>query len=373
MSNDILQSQQDTSAEASTSQPANGPASIPMPEHKPSSDRQNQQHHHSPPPATMLPPKVTSSTGHEPSHGAAPPQNVPRQPIPISTGVPLSFSAHQHQHQRHAFSSPSVGPPSSPSSFSLESLSHSVTLEVGHHSNAYPHSIPSNPCSPPVTSTAPTQSPPGYTQEKGGEFGSGLDFDLGMEFELDPLEATTDQERAPSETLSPVKKAGRSQTPPRPPNAWILYRSDKLRAIAASEPVPRLDAIIAETTVSSSSGSGNSGKDSLNLGKGKGGSKEETPASSAASDGHEEMLPSPPPAKVKKPKKGSKEPTEGYLSLGRGKTGRGLPQADISKMIGMLWTRESEEVRGEYQKMAELKKLEVSRSIHSLSPLPTLT
>jgi hypothetical protein len=122
---------------------------------------------------------------------------------------------------------------------------------------------------------------------------------------------------------------------------------------------------IAETTASSSSGSANSGEGSLNLGKAMGGSKEETPASSAASDGQEgskvSMRPHPPPTKVKKPKKGSKEPTEGYLSLGRGTTGRGLPQADISMLIGMLWKRESEEVRGEYAKTAELKKLEVSR------------
>jgi hypothetical protein len=72
MSNDPLQSQQDTSAEAVTSHPANGPASIATPEQTPLSDRLYQQHHHSHSPATMLPSKVTSSVGHEPSHGAAP-------------------------------------------------------------------------------------------------------------------------------------------------------------------------------------------------------------------------------------------------------------------------------------------------------------
>jgi hypothetical protein len=109
MSNDPLQSQQDTSAEAATSHPANGPASIATPEQTPSSDRLYQQHHHSLSPATMLPSKVTSSAGHEGSHGAAPPQVVPRQPTPIWTGAPLPFSAHQHLH--HAFSSPSFGSP----------------------------------------------------------------------------------------------------------------------------------------------------------------------------------------------------------------------------------------------------------------------
>ncbi|RSH95807.1 Inorganic phosphate transporter pho84 [Saitozyma podzolica] len=143
-----------------------------------------------------------------------------------------------------------------------------------------------------------------------------------MEFELDPLVGTTDQEQAPSETPSPVKKAGRSQKPPRPPNAWILYRSDKLRAIAASQPVPGLDAIIAETTVSSSRGRANSGEDSLNLAKGKGGSKEETPASSAGSEGQEgskgSMLPPPPPTKINKPSniKQASQDVDTYLTTG---------------------------------------------------------
>ena len=120
------------------------------------------------------------------------------------------------------------------------------------------------------------------------------------------------------EVALPIKQ------PPRPPNAWILYRSDKLKAIAGGEQVADLDAIMAESGVSSTS----------------------------SSEGDVKV------AKVKR-KKGSKEPTEGMLALGRGKTGRGLPQADISKMISMMWKRERPEVRAQYEHLSEMRKLEV--------------
>jgi hypothetical protein len=66
------------------------------------------------------------------------------------------------------------------------------------------------------------------------------------------------------------------------------------------------------------------------------------------------------PIVKRKGKKGAKEPTEGLLALGKGKTGRGLPQAHISKMISELWKRESATVRAEYERRSEVKKLEVS-------------
>lgn len=63
--------------------------------------------------------------------------------------------------------------------------------------------------------------------------------------------------------------------------------------------------------------------------------------------------------KGKKPKKGSKPPTEGILNLGKGKTGRGIPQADISKLISMMWSREAPTVKKTYESMAERRKAEV--------------
>jgi len=138
-----------------------------------------------------------------------------------------------------------------------------------------------------------------------------------------------------------ASKPGSAIHTPRPPNAWILYRSDKLKAIAAGDEIPGLDSVMAELGVSGSS--------SFDEREKKGSDKDEDDGSAKTQ------------AKTKKKgKKGCKEPTEALLSLGSGKTGRGLPQADISKMISILWKRESEAVRAEYERRSEMKKAEVS-------------
>jgi len=173
-------------------------------------------------------------------------------------------------------------------------------------------------------SNAPNMSYPGGE----ADFGHYVDYSSQV-----PLQASSDVENTP--------KAEPPVHTPRPPNAWILYRSDKLKAIAAGDEIPGLDGVMAELGVSGSSSSDEIEKDS--------GDKE-------ADDTAEKAKPKP----KKKGKKGVQEPTEGLLSLGRGKTGRGLPQADISKMISMLWKRESAAIRGEYERRSEVKKAEVS-------------
>jgi hypothetical protein len=132
------------------------------------------------------------------------------------------------------------------------------------------------------------------------------------------------------------------EQPPRPPNAWILYRSDQLKAISAGRKIKDLDDVMRESGVSSNSGDESSAEAGL------------TSTTSVTDDDKEK------PIIKRKGKKGAKEPTEGLLALGKGKTGRGLPQAHISKMISELWKRESQTVRGEYEKRSEVKKLEVS-------------
>jgi hypothetical protein len=116
-----------------------------------------------------------------------------------------------------------------------------------------------------------------------------------------------------------------------------LYRSDQLKAIGSGQLIPGLEAVQAEIAASSSA---------------------------SASSGPEKEDKIGPVKKKKKAKKGAKEPTEGMLALGRGKTGRGIPQADISKMISMLWKRESPVVRAEYERRSEEKKQEVSVEFH---------
>jgi hypothetical protein len=132
------------------------------------------------------------------------------------------------------------------------------------------------------------------------------------------------------------------ERPPRPPNAWILYRSDQLKAISAGRKIKGLDDVMRESGVSSSSGEESSAEAGL------------TSATSVTDDDKEK------PIIKRKGKKGAKEPTEGLLALGKGKTGRGLPQAHISKMISELWKRESPTVKAEYEKRSEVKKLQVS-------------
>ena len=136
--------------------------------------------------------------------------------------------------------------------------------------------------------------------------------------------ASTSPSKAPTKT-------------PRPPNAWILYRSDKLKAIAAGEVIPGLDEVVAELNHTGSSAI----------------------PSNDSGEGEEKKT------RQRPPKKGTRPPTEGLLSLGRGKLGRGIPQADISKMISMLWKRESSLVRDRYENLALMKKREVSQPFHA--------
>jgi len=149
------------------------------------------------------------------------------------------------------------------------------------------------------------------------------------------------QSSAEPNPASPSKTSALETRPPRPPNAWILYRSDKLSEISAGKKVKNLDGVMRDSGVSSSSGEESSAEAGL------------TSTTSVTDDEKEK------PIVKRKGKKGAKEPTEGLLALGKGKTGRGLPQAHISKMISELWKRESATVRGEYERRSEVQKLEV--------------
>lgn len=156
----------------------------------------------------------------------------------------------------------------------------------------------------------------------------------------------------PANLTSPSKPLPLKGQPPRPPNAWILYRSDQLKAISAGRKVKGLDDVMRESGVSSSSGEESSAEPGLTS----------ATSVSATGTGTDEEK----PIVKRKGKKGAKEPTEGLLRMGKGKTGRGLPQAHISKMISELWKRESPTVRGEYERRSEAKKLEVSLLFLSL-------
>lgn len=161
--------------------------------------------------------------------------------------------------------------------------------------------------------------------------------------------------------MSDAPSSSKKLKVPRPPNAWILYRSEMLREIGKGRYPEGFDDAIAESGVGAGTGHSSSGEDAA---KG----KPPTPPTSASSDvpgadaakDKGDMPPQPTPQKMKKGKKGSKDPTPGLLTLGSGKTGRGIPQADISKLISIMWKREKAEVRAVYEGKAEAKKAEVS-------------
>lgn len=133
------------------------------------------------------------------------------------------------------------------------------------------------------------------------------------------------------------------EKPPRPPNAWILYRSERLRAIAAGEPIPGLLAVLeAQSLVRA------------------------LDVSEQRVSGTKESSSSPEPNRFQLFKDAEPPSPESQKSVKEdsktengSKYRRALLQADISKVISMMWKREDKEVKAKYEAMAEAKKLEV--------------
>lgn len=141
-----------------------------------------------------------------------------------------------------------------------------------------------------------------------------------------------------------VSRYTRPEQPPRPPNAWILYRSERLRAIAAGEPIPGLLAVLeAQSLVRA-----------LDV-------SEQRPsgfkdASSSPEPNRFQLFREDEPSNPPNQKDVKDDPKTETSSKYR----RALLQADISKVISMMWKREGKEVKSKYEAMAEAKKLEVS-------------
>lgn len=173
---------------------------------------------------------------------------------------------------------------------------------------------------------------------------------FGMDTEIEPSSMTDSGHLSSSSLLSSSQNENKSQViVPRPPNAWILYRSDMLKRISEGEKVPGID----------------KAREELGLSLLHGGSGDE-------GSGNKSMPP--PPVKKVKIRKGGKMPTEDYIALGPGKGGKGLPQSDISKVISHLWKNEIPDIRAVYENRANARKLEVSYKIAEESSSPrTLT
>ncbi len=136
----------------------------------------------------------------------------------------------------------------------------------------------------------------------------------------------------------------------RPPNAWILYRSDKLRSIAAGERIPsdvRAQAVEesgGDTDVSTEPGA-NEGESSA--------------APRTIEDGGTKKRKKKKPAAATVAFHAALEADAAKVSR---EGGKGMPQADISKLISLMWKSESKTVKAQYEKLATTKKAEVSET-----------
>ncbi|AFR98430.2 hypothetical protein C343_06408 [Cryptococcus neoformans C23] len=156
-----------------------------------------------------------------------------------------------------------------------------------------------------------------------------------MDTEVEPSSVADSGLLSSSSLLSSSQNKNKSQViVPRPPNAWILYRSDMLKKISEGEKVPGID----------------KAREELGL------SPLHVDGSCDEGSGNKSMPP--PPVKKVKIRKGGKMPTEDFIALGPGKGGKGLPQSDISKVISHLWKNEVPEIRVVYENKANARKLE---------------
>lgn len=297
---------------------------------------------------------------------------------------PLSSFAHQVQYYNGGFTghgtSPSMGSPLGFPSPLGNGNGHGQSNGTASPSQftSYPTSYPTSGYFPsqPMTyslsqqssgSSKLVQSDTGTDAEADGEDYIDVSFAIDLDTEVDPTNATGSSSSTSASKAAASKLKSKSLKieimpikAPRPANAWILYRSDRLKDISAGRKIKGLDEVMKESGYSASSASASSGDESgMDLARS---TSRDTPATSTSAT-EEEQVTKPaaaPLPKMKKGKKGAKEPTEGLLSLGRGKTGRGLPQAHISKMISILWKRESADVRGKYEQLSEQRKQEVS-------------
>nr|XP_018267335.1 uncharacterized protein I303_01321 [Kwoniella dejecticola CBS 10117]OBR89493.1 hypothetical protein I303_01321 [Kwoniella dejecticola CBS 10117] len=260
------------------------------------------------------------------------------------TSNPSSSSASM----RNSHSGSMSQSPSLPYSYSNPNIF--ATYPQSYPTTSYfPHQQPAVPIS-----TAFSASPPWQTTDTERN-ASGLDVDLEVDYE-----GMTDDGTARSShlTASPMRSESSSKDPiPRPPNAWILYRSDMLKDLASGNDIPGLDAVLTKlgygpSTSASSDESHNEASSVAQSSSTKGKSKGKTDS---------EMMPPPSTKTGKKSKKVKKEPTEQFLSLGTGKTGKGLPQAHISKLISTLWKNETEERKAFYERKADIRKIEHQR------------
>ncbi|KAJ9123201.1 hypothetical protein QFC22_001394 [Naganishia vaughanmartiniae] len=189
------------------------------------------------------------------------------------------------------------------------------------------------------------QDPEGSAREAASDFNpqpDNLSFPL---IQQSPRQDKGDDEDAKlsDEDVKPVLPPPLRNQPPRPQNAWILYRSDRLRAIAAGEPIPGLLAVLEEHSLVRAP----------DVSDHKAQQKGKDPPSSPEGSRYQLFK----DAELSTPVAPSENPEDNTEDTST-KYRRALLQADISKVISMMWKRESRDVKSKFESMAEAKKLE---------------
>ncbi|KAL1406003.1 hypothetical protein Q8F55_007686 [Vanrija albida] len=152
---------------------------------------------------------------------------------------------------------------------------------------------------------------------------------------------TVDQHYLHSTSMTPSLSAdtvsGVRVKPPRPPNAWIIYRSDKLKDFEAIHTREQLKELLEQANM-----------------------MDQFPKylTSIASVEKAHRLEAESNGAKRKGKKPSKPAVEGRGIFRLGKGGKGLPQAEISQLISRLWKGEPAAVRSQYEHKAEVAKQE---------------
>ncbi|PWN36102.1 uncharacterized protein FA14DRAFT_172680 [Meira miltonrushii] len=137
--------------------------------------------------------------------------------------------------------------------------------------------------------------------------------------------------------ISKRRRGNRSALPPRPPNAWILYRSDKMREIQRERKSSMLSKHQKPRNLSSSSSSTSS---------------YDCPSVQGGPFMKDELHPTSTQECVK-----SLSPTN-VDRIDETGGGANCLQAQISRMVSQMWKNESEEVKEHYAKLAAKHKLE---------------
>lgn len=189
-----------------------------------------------------------------------------------------------------------------------------------------PHPNPPPPPPPPPASTAPSSGAAG------------------------PSAQAYSSQPPPRAASPPGSPKAAPKKPPRPPNAWILYRSETLTKMSRGERIPLLEQVLLEQ-----------------YGPPKFPPQSSWPVPGESTEEEDGAGANQGPKSVRKGKKGGKDINWYMWMLGliRSPDG-GMPQSDVSRIISSIWRREPEPERRRYDNLSQVRKAEVSFVLHTL-------